>query len=139
MNGENIGFLIVKVKTASGALPVENAKVSIYEYLPNENSVGSALLYSVLTDQDGKTPKLALDAKNKELSLSPGNVNPFSVYNIVVEKDGYYSNRYINVPIFQGITSIQPVELIPLLEYAKPNDDYPNSTRRFIETPNTAL
>ena len=139
MNGENIGFLIVKVKTASGALPVENAKVSIYEYLPNENSVGSALLYSVLTDQDGKTPKLALDAKSKELSLSPGNVNPFSVYNIVVEKDGYYSNRYINVPIFQGITSIQPVELIPLLEYARPNDDYPNSTRRFIETPNTAL
>lgn len=139
MNGENIGFLVVKAKTANGALPVENAKVNIYEYLPESDSTGGSLIYSVLTDQDGKTPKLALDAKRKELSMTPGNLNPFSVYNISVEKDGYYSNRYVNVPIFQGITSIQPVELIPLLEYASPDDDFPTNTRRFNETPNTVL
>ena len=139
MNGENIGFLVVDVKTSSGALPIEGAKVNIYEYLPNTESVGGELVFSVLTDRDGKTPKLALDAKSKELSMSPGNENQFAIYNISVEKEGYYNNRYINAPVFQGITSIQPVELIPLLEYASADDDFPNTSRRFVETPNTAL
>lgn len=139
MNSESIGFLVVEAKTANGALPVEGAKVSVYEYAQGENDNSGALLYSVLTDQDGTTPKLALDAKSKELSMTPGNKNPFTVYNIIVEKEGYYNNSYINAPIFQGITSVQPVELIPLLEYAKSSDDYPNTTRRFVETPNTEL
>ena len=139
MNSESIGFLVVEAKTANGALPVEGAKVSVYEYSQNGDDKGGALLYSVLTDQDGKTVELALDAKSKPLSMSPGNKNPFSVYNIIVEKEGYYDNSYINAPIFQGITSVQPVDLIPLLEYAKPNDDFPNTTRRFVETPNTEL
>ena len=139
MNSESIGFLVVEAKTANGALPVEGAKVSVYEYSQNGDDTGGALLYSVLTDQDGKTVKLALGAKSKSLSMSPGNKNPFSVYNIIVEKEGYYDNSYINAPIFQGITSVQPVDLIPLLENAKPNDDFPNTTRRFVETPNTEL
>ena len=140
MNSENIGFLVIEARTANGALPTEGARVSIYEYLPtNDDKNEGKLLYSVLTDQDGKTPKLALGVKSKELSMSPGNINPFSVYNISVEKEGYYNNRYINVPVFQGITSVQPVELIPLLEYASASDDYPSTTRRFVETPNTTL
>lgn len=139
MNNESIGFLVVEATTANGALPVENAKVSVYKYSPSVEGKGGGLLYSVLTDQDGKTIQLALDTKSKDLSMSPGNKNPFSVYNIVVEKEGYYDSSYINAPVFQGITSVQPVDLIPLLEYAKPNDDFPNSTRRFVETPNTEL
>ena len=137
MNSENIGFLVIEAKTANGALPIENAKVSVYEYLPNKEK--GKLVYSVLTDMDGKTTKMALKTKSKELSMNPDNKDPFSVYNISVERDGYYSNRYINVPIFQGITSTQPVELIPLIEYGKSGDDFPNNTRRFVETPNTDL
>ena len=139
MNKENIGFLEVAVKTANGALPVAGARVNVYEYSPEETASKGALLYSLLTDEDGQTPRLALDAKSKELSMTPGNKNPFTVYNIGVEREGFYSNQYINVPIFQGITSIQPVELIPLMEYGGSQDDYPSSTRRFVETQNTAL
>ncbi len=139
MNQESIGFLEVAVKTANGALPIVGAKVNIYEYLPNNDGVGGNLLYSVLTDEDGHTPKLSLGTKSKELSMTPGNENPFSVYNISVEREGFYNNRYINVPIFQGITSIQPVELIPLSEYGLSDDDFPSTTRRFVETPNTSL
>ncbi|MBQ8145753.1 MAG: hypothetical protein IJ039_03140 [Clostridia bacterium] len=140
MNNESIGFLQVAVKTANGALPIENAMVNIYEYLPNEQSGNKGrLLYTLYTDANGRTSKAALPAKSKSLSLSPGNENPFSVYNVEVAKDGFYNNSYINVPIFQGITAIQPVELIPLLEFANPNDDFPSSNRRFLETPNTML
>ena len=139
MNQESIGFLEVVTRTADGALPIEGAKVNIYEYLPSSELPGGSLIFSILTGSDGKTPRLALSAKAKELSMTPDNKNPFSVYNISVEKDGFYNNSYLNVPIFQGITSIQPVELIPLIEYGQADDDLPNSARRFVETPNTIL
>lgn len=137
---ENIGFLQIVARTANGALPIENAKINIFEYSPNdEKSPNSNILYSLLTDESGKTPKVALPAKNKNLSLTPDNEHPFTVYNIVASKEGYYDNSYINVPIFQGITAIQPVDMIPLIEYGKESDDYPDSTIRFNETPNTDL
>ena len=137
---ESIGFLQVAVKTANGALPVENARVNIYEYYQGEErNNGSNIIYSLITDESGNTPKVALKTKNKELSMSPGNEYPFSSYNIFVSSDGYYNSSYINVPVFQGITAIQPVNLIPLIEYAEPTDDYPSSQRRFLETPNTNL
>ena len=142
MNNENdsIGFLEVVVKTAGGALPLENARVSIYEYLP-QGEVGDngRLLFSLLTDESGKTPRVALPAKDKSLSLTFGNKSPYTVYNIGVSKDGYYNNSYLKVPIFQGVSSIQPVELSPLYEYAQADDDFPDWGRRFVETPSTNL
>ena len=138
MNQESLGFLEVVVRTG-GALPIANAKVNVYEYSVREDGTDGKLIYSVLTDENGKAPKLALYTKNKELSMTPNNDNPFSVYNISVEHDGYYNNKYINVPIFQGITSIQTVDLIPLLENRLPSDDFPDTTERNVYTPNTKL
>ena len=145
MNSENeaIGFMEVIVKTANGAIPIENARVSIYEHLPAEGSEQSGdkgnILYSLLTDTSGRTPRVALSAKDKSLSTEYGNKNPYKTYSIAVEKDGYYTNRYTGVPVFQGITSLQPVDLVPLLEYASPKDDYPSLEKRYIETPSTDL
>ena len=140
MTDESIGFLEVDVKTANGALPVEGASVNIYSYLPEaKKAKDENLIYSLLTDKNGKTTRVALNAKDKALSMTPGNESPFTVYTIAVSKDGFYNNSYLNVPVFQGITSLQPVELIPLLEYASPTDDLPSSTVRFSETPNTKL
>lgn len=137
---DSIGFLEVVVKTASGALPLENARVSIYEYLPeNETGDNGRLLFSLLTDENGKTPKVALPAKDKSLSLTYGSKGPYTVYNIGVAKDGYYNNSYLKVPVFQGVSSIQPVELSPLYEYAQADDDFPAWGRRNVETPSTNL
>ena len=140
-NLDDIGFLEVYVKTASGAFPIENAQVTIYEYQADDKNNPSKgnLVYSLLTDENGRTPKVALRTKNKALSTSPGNENPYSVYQVGVSREGFYNNKYINVPIFQGVTSLQPVELIPLLEYASPMDDYPYTEQRFSQTPNTKL
>lgn len=140
-NAEAIGFLEVLVKTANGALPIENARVTIYEYSQeelNQPSKGN-LVYSLITDENGKTPRVALATKSKDLSTVPGNENPYSVYSINVSKDGYYNNRYLNVPVFQGITSLQPVNLMPLLEFGNSSDDYPSTEQRFVQTPNTKL
>ena len=141
MNIDNgsIGFLQVAVKTANGALPVQNANVSIYSYSNGEEN--GNILYSLTTDTDGKTGKVALDAKSKSLSMTPieNGVIPFTTYNIKVNAEGFYENSYINAPVFEGITSIQPVELIPVLENSGTGDDYPSSSTRFVEVPNTKL
>lgn len=41
---------------------------------------------------------------------------PYSLYNIDTDASGFYGVRNIDVPIYPGITSIQQVELIPLIE-----------------------
>ncbi|MBO5286525.1 MAG: hypothetical protein J6B34_00215 [Clostridia bacterium] len=140
---EAMGFLQVIVRTANGALPVKDASVNIYARNDTDDSGGekgeNGLLFSLKTNSSGKTEKIALRTKDKELSMSPGNPFPYTTYNISVTKDGYFDSSYINVPVFQGITALQPVDLIPLSEFSSPDDDLPNSSRRFVETPDNTL
>ncbi len=109
----NYGSLIVSVRTAGNALPVEGATVTVSNATPDE----PAFLRTMQTDISGLTPLLPLSAMPKSDSLVPGIGHPFTVYNIRVVKDGYYVHENRNVPIFAGITSLQPVELIPLAPY----------------------
>ncbi len=135
---EEFGFLTVNVKTANGALPLENATVTVYSAPPpsdnNEPSLGETdVIYSLKSDENGKTQKVALKAKPINLSQSPTEPYPYLTYNILVTKDGYYDNTYLSVPIFEGITSLQDVYLIPLSEFSSPTDPVPNSSRRYQE------
>ena len=140
IQGDEIGFLTVDVKTANGALPVENAQVTIYNSArdteKDPSSLSSDVIYNLTTDRSGKTQKVALKTKSAELSQSPDEKIPFMSYNISVNADGFYDNSYLNVPIFQGITSIQEVLLIPLSEFASPTDPIPNSQRQYLESIN---
>lgn len=140
IQGDEIGFLIVNVKTANGALPIENAQVTIYnsthDTKNNPSSLSSDVLYNLSTDKNGRTQKVALKTKSATLSQSPDEKFPFMSYNISVNADGFYDNNYLNVPIFQGITSLQDVFLIPLSEFASPTDPIPNSQRQYLESIN---
>lgn len=136
---ESIGFLIVNVNTANGALPVEDAMVTIYSSnMPSgseENQfLESNIIYTLKTNKSGKTEKVALQTKSKNLSLSPMTPIPYDSYNITITADGFYDSSYLGVPIFQGITSLQNVSLIPLSEFASPNDYIPNSQRQYKES-----
>ena len=115
-----IGYLIVAVSTARGAIPLENASVNIRASEEKEN----ALSYALLTDRDGKTEKLALPAPSVKLSQTPPNAPsslPYARYRIDVSKEGYYRQIYENVAVFDGITAIQQANLIPV-----PDNRYPD-------------
>ncbi len=136
---ESIGFLIVNVNTANGALPVEDAMVTIYSSnVPSRSEenqfLESNIIYTLKTNKSGKTEKVALQTKSKNLSLSPMTPIPYDSYNITITADGFYDSSYLGVPIFQGITSLQNVSLIPLSEFASPNDYIPNSQRQYKES-----
>ena len=46
----------------------------------------------------------------------------YSTYNVRVEKDGYFTEEFLNVAVFDKIESIQPVSLEPLGENSLEND-----------------
>lgn len=107
------GYLIVKVSTASDAIPIENASVIIQ----GKDESNSNVLLSLLSDKDGLTPKIALPSPPSELSEAPSpSSKPYFVYNIDVFKEGYYPQHYNGVPIFQNVTAIQNAHVIPISE-----------------------
>ena len=91
------------------------------------------------TNSVGQTEKIALPTKSASLSEVPGNLKPYISYNVFASKEGYFDSDVINVPIFEGVTSIQPINLIPLSEYSNPTDFTPSYDSRFVEIPNTKL
>ena len=108
----SIGYLIVNVSTARGAIPLAGASVTV---LDEEN--GGGILTVLATDTAGKTDRIALPAPDRALSDAPGGAKPYALYTLQVEKAGYYPAVFAGVPVFAGVTSIQPAELLGLAEY----------------------
>lgn len=105
------GVLVVQVYTADQALPLADANVLISQ---NSGS-GENLIRVLKTDRSGKTQPISLEAPPAANSLDPENVGArFYQYNIRVDYPGYYTMENLNVPIFEGQTSIQPIAMIPL-------------------------
>ena len=117
MNNISKGFLKVRVTRAGGTLPVEGAVVTIYEY--GGESAEDNILYSLRTDRGGLTETVSLPAPSFTDSTRPGNLQPFSLYNIYVNYDGFYPAELVGVPVFGGIVAVQPVDLMPAGEQDK--------------------
>ena len=120
MSDQNsVGYIIVKVSTASGAIPVENVTVVLQGNDENNGNV----FYSLSTNRDGLTEKVNLPAPSVTLSSVPSpSSRPYSTYNIDVYREGYYPQHYTNVPIFAGITAVQNARIIPVENF----DEYEN-------------
>ena len=132
------GYMIVRVTTARGAIPLEGAVVTVSDYLGEDVKDRGNAIYTLTTNSSGLTDKFTLPAPPRALSLSPGNGKSYLTYNIAVTKDGYYQQNYINAPVFEGITSIQNADMIPLSDNGQTDrfDPYGNI---FFETENGNL
>ena len=62
---------------------------------------------------------LAPPKENTETPDADG--KPFALYNIDTDKAGFVSVRNIGVPVYSGVTSVQPVELAPIPEGGEGN------------------
>lgn len=122
------GRLIVSVFTAGGAFPVSGATVVIAGNDSNNQNVREVRI----SDISGRTEAIALPAPAASLSQVPGNNKPYATYNVEVTKDGYFRHLALNVPVFGGITSVQPAAMIPLPSYDADNA-YPRNTNTLTE------
>lgn len=111
------GKLTAVVTTLRRTFPVKNAKITVFSgALSNMNVIDSAI-----TDESGRTKEFILSAPNVSLSLNEANrERPYSLYNMLIEADGFRSNVHYNIPVFSGITSVQGSDMM-LIETAGPN------------------
>lgn len=108
-----LGTLVFDVHQDSpvrGRIPVENAKVTISKLLGDEYYLSKI----VMTDENGETKPVQLPTVSRELSLKPGEVRVYSTYRVSVEAPGYQRQDIFDVQIFDGITSVQHVDLAPV-------------------------
>lgn len=103
------GYLKVNVYTAQDAIPLKNATVSIYKGTPPKD-----LITQLYTNDDGSTQSIILPTLSKPLSLEPSDIKPYLGYDIRIEYPGYQTQYFVNVPIFEGIVSLQSVQMLPL-------------------------
>ncbi len=132
---ESEGYLVVHVTTARGSIPVEGAAVSIRANEDAETAPRADILYATVTNRDGNTERIALPAPPRQNSMSPSEVPPFSTYHLEVRREGYGMQSFVALPIFAGITAIQPVDLIPLAEDGTSNLLRPAEERFFESSP----
>ena len=67
--------------------------------------------------------------------MSPSEVPPFSTYHLEVRREGYGMQSFVALPIFAGITAVQPVDLIPLPEDGTSDPLRPADERFFESSP----
>lgn len=116
------GFLQAEVSTANRALPIKDASVIV----TRKDGDKSELIALLTTDENGLTETIELPAPNIAYSESPDQTQkPFSDYQLAVYARGFYTVPQLNVPIFPTVKSIQPVSMIPLVQFAPSGSTLP--------------
>lgn len=102
------GLLQINVVSIENNFPIQDASVRIsYKGMPEST------IEEVTTDSSGQTGKISLDAPPLEYSLTPGDEQPYSEYNLKVTAPGYKPLMISGTEILPDATAIQPVELEP--------------------------
>ena len=134
------GYLVIHVSTARGAIPLEGARVSVRNYDKDLAMPRGDVIADVISGRDGNTPILPLAAPPRSASQAPagGGPPPYAGYFVEVRLEGYFHQSYAGLVIFDGVTSIQPVDMIPLPENGK-TDSFTPDGERFLESENPDL
>ncbi len=116
------GYIITEVRSRGEALPISDATVIV----SGEENGEMKVLNVQNTDSSGSTLPFGIETPPKEESLIPDSPQkPFATVNIEIDKRGFLTQIFAEVPIFSGITTIQSVHLIPLTP-----DIYRNTSQR---------
>ena len=113
------GTIKTQVFTARGAYPVEQAQVDLYKVFPE----GDYLISRQYTDRSGQVNPVTVPVYQRSLSESPGDSTPYVSYRIAVTHPGFADAVIEQVPVFEGVTSLQSVNLIPMAATPSAPDD----------------
>ncbi len=103
------GTIIFRVYTGRQAVPLENAECVIYTRI-NGSKYEIARL---LTNSSGQTSVQELPAPDKELSQHSDNtIQAFALYDATVTKKGFSQVVLEDIPVFDGVQSVQRVFMI---------------------------
>lgn len=109
--GSGKGYILVNVRAGDEATPIEGATVMVTAIVN-----GSRLILAEgLTNSSGTTEKFAVPAPDIVHSQAPDAVKrPYNLFDVSVTASGYFNARSVDVPVFDGITSVQNFSMIPV-------------------------
>lgn len=113
---DKTGSMVVEVTTARGAVPLEGVTVVIDRFDVNDPMGRKELMAILETNSSGRTKAVELPAADKELSLEPGQKDPFYTYYVSVKNKGFDPVKERPVDVFSGEISILKIGLIPTPE-----------------------
>lgn len=100
------GFLRVQAFAGQQTVPVPGASVLVTKDFTD----GARRFASGITDESGVLDGVVLPAPDSTLAQSPTGEMPYALYDIRVSHPDYRTEIYRQVPIFDGVKSIQPVQ-----------------------------
>ena len=115
MENTFLGGLQVDVTREGGLIPVENARVTIFD-----TGNPDRIIEQTTTNSSGQTDFIPLPAPNPEYSLEITEEQPYSEYNVRVEAEGYDPFLVSAMQILPGINSLQQIPLRPLAVSRQP-------------------
>lgn len=106
------GTLRVQAYAGQRTFPVPGASVLV----THDFADGTRRFSAGVTDESGVFGDILLPAPNNALAQSPTGEMPYALYDIRVSHPGCRTEIYRAVPVFPGVTSIQPVQLLAVGE-----------------------
>lgn len=103
-SNDSYGDLKVRVFSGNIAFPIETAFVRIFDDTNNEVREG-------YTNQSGIFDAKRLPTPNKSISKSPNFEKGYAGYKIIVTHPRFNTEIFENVPVFDGVESIQDVRM----------------------------
>lgn len=105
-----IGYLIMQVRTAHDALPLQGARVTVLDDEQNR-------VYEMITDVSGESRKVPLETVAAGYSLDQDfEGTPYVSYNVFAQAEGFDSVYVSDIPIYDGETAVLPLTLRPMQE-----------------------
>lgn len=102
------GLLQINVVSIENNFPIQNANIRIsYKGDPNSR------VEEVSTNSSGQTEQISLDAPPLEYSQTPGIIQPYSEYNLLVTAPGFKPLEISGTEILPTALAIQPAALEP--------------------------
>lgn len=115
-NLDGSGRLKIQAFAADGVYPVVAANVKVYK------KGFSYPYFEGYTDSSGIIESIVLPAPLGIATDLPPEIEPFSKYDIIITHPKFVTKKYLDVPIFNNINSIQTVQLIPKSSYNTQDD-----------------
>lgn len=110
---DGTGNIIVEVTTGRGAVPIYGATVVIDRFDTDDEKGRQELVAIETTNQSGRTRSVAVNTVSRELSLEPGNTEPFSTFYVTADEKNFEPVKSRPVDVFANEVSILKIDLVP--------------------------
>ena len=105
------GYLQVHAYSSDAQIPLEGVPIAVLDYQ-------GTLLSAQLTDKSGRIKPVKVQVPDLADSLTPDFAGrPFSIVTVRAQHPLYERIEVDQVQLFAGVTTIQPLEMIPMALY----------------------